>query len=329
MVDAPVTPELAELEAARGPRPRPALGYLMVVSAASLWAVNGTVSKVVLSSGLSTYRLAELRCTGAAVLFVAATLVLRPRALRPRLREVPLLLVFGLLGLALVQLLYFVAIERLNIGIAVVINYLAPVWVAVWARFFVREPVRRRVWYALALALAGLSLVVELWSGLTLDGVGVAASLVGSFAYALYILLAERSLAGGRDVFSLLAFGFLVATVFWTFAQPWWSLPSGLLDDSMSLLGRIEGTSLPLWALVVAVVVFGTFVPFILMVGALHHLPSTRVTVIAMVEPVVASVVAFAWLGEELGAAQIVGGMLVLAGVALAQTARGHDEPGR
>ncbi len=323
MVDAPITPELAELEATPSGRARPLLGYAMVVAAASLWAVNGVLAKVVIESGgVSTYRLAEIRCAGAAVLFVAAVAVLRPRSLGIEPKEIPWLLAFGVLGLAFVQFLYFVGITRLDVGIALVLQYLAPVWVALYARFFVREQVRRRLWYGLALALVGLGVVTELWRGGALNGVGVAACLAASFAYAGYILLAERGLRRGRDVLSLLAWGFVFATLFWTVVQPWWSFPTDLLDDDVSLLGRLSGTSLPLWLLLLAIIVFGTFVPFILMVGALHHLPATRVTVTAMIEPVVASVVAFAWLEEALGAAQIAGGVLVLGGVALAQTAR-------
>jgi drug/metabolite transporter (DMT)-like permease len=322
MVDAPVTPELAELEAHLGRRPRPALGYAMVAVAASLWAVNGVVVKVLLQSGLSSYRLAEIRCAGAALLFLAAALVTNPSGLRVGRRELPWLAVFGVLGLALVQFFYFVGIERIEIGVALVLQYLAPVWVALWARFVVKEPVRRRLWYGLALALAGLTLIVELWSGFSLNGGGVAACIVASLAYACYILLAERSLAQGRDVLSLLAWGFAFATLFWTFAQPWWSFPTEIVEGSVSLLGRIESTALPVWALVLYVVVLGTFVPFILMVGALRHIPATRATVIAMIEPVIASIAAWAWLDESLGPAQIAGGLLVLAGIALAQTSR-------
>ena len=92
--------------------------------------------------------------------------------------------------------------------------------VALWARFFVHEPVRRRLWYALALALGGLTLVAEVWSGGgTLDGVGVAAALAGAFAYALYILMAEHALRR-CDVYSLLAWGFLFAALFWAVVQP-------------------------------------------------------------------------------------------------------------
>jgi drug/metabolite transporter (DMT)-like permease len=181
---------------------------------------------------------------------------------------------------------------------------------------------RRRLWYALALALVGLSLIVELWSGLSLSGSGVAACIIASFAYACYILLAERSLEHGRDVLSLLAYGFVVATLFWTFAQPWWSFPGELVDDDVSLLGRLEATTVPIWLLLTYIVVLGTFVPFILMVGALRHISATRATVVAMIEPVVAAVAAHIWLEESLGPAQIAGALLVLAGVGLAQTAR-------
>jgi drug/metabolite transporter (DMT)-like permease len=266
-----------------------------------------------------------VRCAGGAVLFFAAAALTRRSSLRLERQELPWLLAFGILGLAFVQFLFFVGIERLDIGVAIVLQYLSPVWVALWARFVVKQPVRRRLWYGLALALAGLTLVVELWSGVSLDGVGVGASLLGSLTYAAYILLAERSLAHGRDVLSLLAWGFAFATLFWTFAQPWWSFPAGLFDDDVSLLGRLDDVTVPFWLLVAWIVVLGTFVPFILMVAALHHIPATRATIVAMLEPVLAAIVAFAWLEEDLTAGQIAGGVLVLVGVGIAQSARPAD----
>ena len=195
--------------------------------------------------------------------------------------------------------------------------------VAAWARFFAHEPMRRRIWLALATSFAGLCLVVEIWSGLALDTIGVAASLACAVSYALYLVMADHSLRGGRDVYSLLAWGFLFATLFWTIAQPWWGFPGRLVLDDASLLGRLADVSGPLWVLLVYVVVLGTVVPFILMVSALRHITPTRAAIAAMAEPVLGAVVAFAWLGEELGAAQVVGGFLVLAGVGLAQIARG------
>ena len=70
------------------------------------------------------------------------------------------------------------------------------------------------------------------------------------------------------------------------------------------------------------VVVGGTMITFLLITAALRHISATRVGIVAMLEPVGASVVAFLWLGESFGAAQLFGGSIVLAGIVLAQTAR-------
>jgi drug/metabolite transporter (DMT)-like permease len=300
---------------------RPATGYAMVVVAAGFFGLNGTVSKVILGTGLSSLRLTEVRCAGALAGLLAIVLAKRPERLRASRRELLFLACFGVFGVALVQLFYFLAIHRLDIGVALVIQYLGPLLVALWARFVYREHVRRRIWGALALALAGLSLVVDLWRGVSLDGLGVTFSLIAAATFAAYLLLAENAV-GRRDSVSLLCFGFLFATLFWTIVQPWWSFPTGVVGQRVSLGGNLASLHLPVWALIAWVVVAGTIVPFFLIVGALRHLPATRVGVIAMLEPVIGTLVAFAWLDETLGAEQLIGGALVLAGIVLAQTAR-------
>jgi drug/metabolite transporter (DMT)-like permease len=320
VADAPFAPPALE---SKRPVPRPTLGYALVWSAVVLWSLNAVIAKVVLdSAGLSPLRLVQVRETCAALILVAAVAILRPASLRTTWRELGFLAAFGILGLAVVQYFYFVGIRRLDIGIALVIQYLAPVFVALWARFFVHEPVRRRLWLAIALCLFGLSLVVELWGGSSLDGLGVLACLVTALAYAAYVLMAERSLEGGRDVYSLLAWGFTFATLFWAVVQPWWSFPTEIANESVSLLGRFDDVTAPVWLLLAYVVVLGTVVPFILLVSALHHVPATGVTIVAMLEPVLAAIVAWFWLGEELAAVQIIGGLIVLVGVILAQTSR-------
>ena len=319
MADAPLPFE----EVAGGRVSRPVVGYGLVLAAIGFWSVNAVVAKVVVESGgLSPLRLSQLRATGAGLVLFLAVAAIRPRTLRLTQGEVGFLAVFGIAGLAFVHFLYFTAITHLDIGIALVIQYIAPVLVALWARFFVHEPVRKRLWVALALALTGLTLVVEVWTGGTLDGVGVAACLGAACAYAIYILMAERSLHRGRDVYSLLAWGFAFAALFWAIVQPWWNFPADILRQDTDLLGRLAGTTAPVWLLVAYIILFGTVVPFTLMVTALHYIPATRATVVAMAEPVLAGFVAYAWLEEELGALQILGGMLVLAGIVLAQTAR-------
>ena len=146
MVDAPVLPR-----AKTARHRRPALGYAMLLVAATLFAVNGSVSKVILASDISPLRLTEVRLTGAALCLLLVLALVRPASLRLRRNELVFLICFGVGGLALTQWLYFIAIHRLPIGIALLIQFLAPLIVALWARYVMHRPVRRRIWVALAL----------------------------------------------------------------------------------------------------------------------------------------------------------------------------------
>lgn len=293
----------------------------MVLAAATLFGINGAVAKVALSSGLSSLRLTEARSAGAWLGLVLLAFARDPKSLRIARRELPRLILFGCIGVAFVQLTYFLAIHRLAIAIALLIQYLGPLLVAIYARTFGHEHVRRRIWVALGLSLAGLTLMVQLWSGVSLDGLGVVYAFLGAIAYAVYLLLAEREVAA-RDTLSLMAWGFFFSTLFWSVVLPWWSFPGRAVSRTVSLQGSLSGVHVPVWALVLWVVVLGTIAPFSLIVGALRHVSATRAGVTAMLEPVVATVVAWLWLRESLAPAQLVGAAVVLAGIGLSQTAR-------
>src|SRR5438552_6875842 len=125
--------------------PRPALGYTMVAAAAALFAVNGTVSKVILRSVINAQQLPEVRCAGAVVGLTLIAVAVRPSSLRLRRRELPLLVALGVGGLGLVQWSYFFAIHRVAIGVALVIQFVGPILVALWARLVFDEQLRRRI----------------------------------------------------------------------------------------------------------------------------------------------------------------------------------------
>jgi len=291
----------------------------MVAAAATLFAINGTVSKVILGSGISSGQLTVVRCAGAFVGLTLIAVATRPGSLRAHAGDLALLIALGI-GLAVVQWSFFFAIHRLDIGIALLIQYVAPILVALWARFVFHEHVRRRIWAALALSLAGLTLIVEIWHGGRLSGAGLAAAVLAAISYAMYVLVAERGVRR-RDPISLSAWGFLFATIFWSVFAPWWTFPGRRVDDHVSLLGNLASTHVPLWLLMLWMVVLGAIVPFGLIVSALRHISATRAGITAMLEPVVAIVVAWAWLGESLQPVQLSGAALTLLGIGLAQTA--------
>jgi drug/metabolite transporter (DMT)-like permease len=299
----------------------PALGYAMIAIAATLFAINGTVSKVILGSGIDAAQLTEVRCAGALLGLTLIALATRPWSLRLRREELPLIVALGVGGLALVQWSYFFAIHRVAIGIALVIQFVGPILVALWARFVYGEQIRARIWVALALALTGLLLIVEVWQTNRPNAAGLAAAAFAAVTYAAYILLAEQGVRR-RDPISLSAWGFLFATVFWSLLARWWNFPGERVEDRVSLLGNLASSHLPIWALMAWMVVLGTIVPFALVVAALQRINATRAGITAMLEPVVAIVVAWAWLGESLDPVQLSGAAVTLAGVSLALSSR-------
>jgi drug/metabolite transporter (DMT)-like permease len=275
----------------------------------------------VLESGLSSLRLVELRSLGAAVCLMVAVALIRPGTLRVRPRELAFLAVAGIIGIGLVQWFYLVAIARLPVGIALLLEYLAPVIVVVWVRFVRRDSARVRIWAALALSVAGLVVVAEAWEGLQLDGIGLLAGLAAAASLAAYYLTSERGL-GRRDPLSLAAWTFTAAAVFWSVLQPWWSFPWERLTAAVALPGPLPDADVPAWLLVGWVVVLGTVLPYALILAALRSLGSARTGLLGMAEPVLAAAVAWAILGEALSPVQLLGGAVVLTGIVLAETAR-------
>lgn len=302
------------------PHPNPRLGYALIVAVAVLFGVNGGVSRVAMGAGLSPEAFTTLRITGATVVFVAYAACFRRSALvRPKGSALLLAIALGLVGVLGLQLTYNVAIDRLPLGIALLIEYLAPVLVVLWVRFVRHEQVRPRMWAAVALAVIGLAVVSRAWNGLAFDGLGVVMALLAAVCFATYFLLGERNV-GLDDPLRVILWAFVAATVAMNLVQPVWTTPD--LPATTSGLGRFEGVSVNPWLVIGCVVVLGTVVPFFLSMLALRHLPATIVTVVAMLEPVIAVVLGWAWFRESLAPVQVVGAVAVLAGIVLAQTSR-------
>ena len=304
----------------------PRRGLLYVTLAALLFAVNASVSKVVLEAGVDPARLTAVRCTGVAFGLGLVLLVAAPSRLRVSARELPALIVLGFAGAAMVQWLYFVAIDRLPVGIALLLEFTAPVLVAVYVRVVRRENVRRRTWLAIALAFGGLALVAQVWRDTGLDPIGIAAGLGAATCLATYFLVGGHTVAT-RDPASLTFYMFAFGALFWAIAQPWWSFESAEFAVTTSLLGVLDDVALPVWMGAAWVILLGTLAPYSLNLAALRHVPPTIVGAVGMCEPVVAAAVAWVWLGQALRPVQLVGGAIVLAGVALAQQAATPARP--
>ena len=226
-----------------------------------------------------------------------------------RRSDLPLFALFGVVGLAGVQWSYYESIQRLPVGVAVVIQYTAPVLLLVWARLRGRR-VGSRLWLAAGLALVGCFFAAGAYDAalFQLNTVGVALAVLSACIFALYFSLAERILKR-YETPTLLVYGFGFALVAWAIYRPLWTLPW-------------TTTSAEIYTLLVGVLIVATVIPFGLTLAAVKLIPAARVGLTATIEPVVAAIVAFLILGEQLAIPQIAGGAIVLGAIVIAQSLR-------
>ena len=288
---------------------RPAWGYALVAAAATMWALNGSMGRYLLDDGVDAVRLSELRSLGSWLLLLLVLAVARRDLLRVDSRALPALAVLGVVGLAGVHATYFAAIDRVAIGVAVTIQYLAPVLLLVWLRVAHGRRLAPSLWGAVALSAVGCFFVVRAYDAADLDALGLALAFAAAITFAFYMVGSER--AGHRhEPATTLVWGFGFASVLWALVAPWWSFPFEALSGGRNLL------------LALGVVVVGTLLPFSCMVAALRHIPAPRAAVVATLEPVLAA--AFAWIihDEALAAVQIAGGAAVVCAVIWVQSRR-------
>ena len=295
-----------------------AIGAVMYLIAAFLFALNGSVAKAQIEAGLSPAEVTEIRTIGCALLLLIYILIVNPGSLKVRRTEIPFLLLFGVLAYALTPFLFFLSVELLPVAIAALLAFLAPVLVALWLRYVKREAVGRSIWLSLVLVVGGLILVSQLWSGMTLNPLGVFFGLLTAAALAAYLILGEAG-ARRRDVMSLAFWGFAIATVTWSILAPWWNFPWNLLTTTTSLFDGAV-TSIPVWSLVIVMIAISV-IPFVLVLMSLQRIGAQRGGILGTTEPLWAALLAFILLGEVLSPIQGLGGLVVLAGVIVAEFA--------
>ena len=279
---------------------------------------GGTAAKTVLAAGVAPLQVVQARVALTAAVLLGALLVTRPGALRVRRAQWPLLLAYGLLGFFAVQSCYLLALTRLPVGLALLIQFTAPVLVALWVRVVRRTVLPSSVWLGAALAVAGLVMVAQVWHGFRLDGLGAGYALCAAVALAAYFLLAERALRAEHDPLGLVAWGAVVGLVALVLVSP----PARFPFTALGVVVPTGPWSLPAWTALVWLTLVATVAAYLTNVAALRHLPAHVVSVLSTMEVLVAAVVAWLLLGEELAAAQLAGGAVLLTGVVIVQLPR-------
>lgn len=298
----------------------PALGAGLALAGALLFGLNASTSKVLIQSGIDPSVLVLFRSLATAGIAAIVLLFTNRAAFKIHWRELPRMLTFGVIGVALMQWAYSQAVANLQVGVALLIEYTAIIWVPLVSLIIFKQRLRSRIWVAVALVLCGLVVVSNIWDG-GLNAIGVVYAFMAAAFLTLYFIMGER-LQQTRDTMSTLMYSMLVSSLFWLVLSPWTTIDAVTLGSIVSLEGNFAETYLPLWALLAWLGIFGSFVPMALSYRALHHLSATGVGIASTAETVFAFAFGFLWLNEQVSGTQMVGGLLVLTGIILAQTAR-------
>ena len=285
-----------------------------------LFGLNASTSKVVMSSGITPEEIVIFRSLATALGAGIALFLTNRKAFAVTRHEWRGLILFGIFGVALMQWSYSNAVKNLPIGIALLIEYTAIVIVPLVSLWLFKEKVLPRLWFAIVMVLGGLVVVSRIWDG-GLNPVGLMFAVMASLFLSFYFLMGEHVLKK-RDTLSTLFYSMCISGLFWLIVTPWWNFKPDILIQEVSLTGNLDQVEVPLWAMLAWIGVFGSFLPMLFSFLALVHLSATSVGVISTGETVMAFFFAWAWLNEKIDGIQALGGVLVVAGIVLAQTSR-------
>lgn len=286
-------------------------GYLYVTGAATLWGVAGVAVRFMfVAKNADPVTLVQFRMTLTFLIIGAVLACTKPGLLRVRPADLPFLAVYGTAGLAACQVAYYWAIHETNVAVAIFLEFLAPVFTALYEILVLRHRPGKATFVVLGVALTGsLLLVLGRGGGLSTSPAGLAAGLLSALALAFYSLAGRRGVAR-YNPWTLLFWGTAAGSLMWGIVQPPWVV-----------LARpwTAGD----WAFFFYLAIFSSTIPFGLYLTGLRFIGPTSAILTAALEPVWATFLAAVVLGEGLAPAQAMGCVFILAAVTALQVVPG------
>ncbi len=289
-------------------------GYLFIAIAATLWGASATIVKHLFNIQYPPLIIVQTRVSIAFVVLAVYFLVTNPRMLTFKMRDVPHIFFVGVCGIAGSNYFYYFAIKESNVATAIVVQYSAPIMVALFAIVVQHEKMTRLKLFALIFSTAGIFLAVGGLNGLLVGNhKGILFALAAAVSYAIFNL-AGKPLTKKYSVWSSMVFTLGAATLFWLVVQP----PQTILAAEYSFDD---------WKVFALVSTTSILVPYSFYFFGLQYLSPTRAIITSTLEPVVAIATEFIFLGGTMGPLQIVGASLVIGSIILLETTSGaHRE---
>lgn len=292
-------------------------GEIYLILGAIFFSFNGVISTLVLDH-MSPFRLTQVRCIGAFIILFLIMLARDRKSLRATRQEIPTLILFGVIGFAAVQAGYFLGIQRgVPLSLVLIIEFTAPIWIVLWIKFVRKKDVPSAMWGGIALSFLGLIFIAKVWNGLIFDLIGIIGALLSAFALAVYFLVGSK-IGQTRSAQSMTAWGLGIAALTWILVMPIWQFPFEIFSLDMNLQGVFDGTLLPGWVLITWIIVMGTIVPYLFVIGGLRRMAPSTASVVGMLEPVLAGAFAWIWLAQSWAPIQLSGAAIVLVGIYIA-----------
>ena len=285
-----------------------------------MFGLNASTVKIILGTEINPEQLVLFRTAITALIAGIVLLLTNKKAFKITKKELPVLVFYGVFGVALMQWSYSNAVSLLPISVALLIEYTAIVIVPLVSLLLFKEKVRPRLWFGIAAVLIGLAIVSNIWNS-ALNPLGVAWAIMAAVCLSIYFLIGEHT-QRKRDAMSTLFYTFAVAAIFWAIMNL--INPGKVIDINLefNLGGNLSAISMPVWAGLLWIGIMGSFIPMLLDYIALGNLSATAVGVIATADTVFATVFAWAWLNESMTTLEVIGGLIVVAGIILAETSR-------
>ncbi|MGI9186476.1 MAG: EamA family transporter [Gaiellales bacterium] len=294
-------------------------GALLVIVATTLFALNGIVARIAMDGGLPPVSVAAFRTVGGALFLLPFVVAVWRRFTRAMLLPI---VAYASIGIFASQGLYFQSLSYLDVALALVLSYLAPIPVAIYQHVRRGEKLPPYAYVVMLLAIAGVALSVLAGSG----GVGAVSAIGLAFGLATMITFAAMvvlSTTQPAELGPMARAGapLVVAALLYLIVVPPWTFPWDRLGDVVTLAGRVH-LEVPLWTTLIWVVVLGSVVPFALVLAGNARVGSGAASMLGMTEPVVGSIAAWVILGQVLTFLQIVGILITVVSVGVVEHAR-------
>ncbi len=289
-----------------------ASGLGIALFSSAVFGLSGSFAKALLETGWTPGAAVTARLTGAAlILAIPAIPALRGRWRRLKDNWVTILL-FGIIGVAACQLFYFNAVARLSVGVALLLEYLAPVLIVLWLWAASRKRPRPLTIAGTLLSLGGLILVLDLTGAVKIDPIGVLWGIAAAVCLAIYFFITAKE----NDTLPpivLASGGLLVGAVIM-----WLAAATGLLPMAFSTADTRLGPWLtPWWVSLAGLVILATVLAYVSGIMAARALGSKVASFVSLTEVLFAVIWAWLLLGELPGLIQLLGGVLIVGGVVL------------